>query len=297
MTVHIICDNSVTEREKSDLTQVVSPYPNVRLVFYYIEGNLFEDYPSLQNAYLSKAAYYRLFLTDILPVDIERALYLDCDLLVLKSLSGLWNVDIRNVAVAAVIDSMECYHVEWYNRLRYNPAKLYFNSGVMLINLKYWRDNNALAQFMDYLATCRERIVSHDQDILNAVFQDHKIMLPLEYNLQEGILLKKRRFYYWDYASKFIETVKDPVILHYTVNKPWQITCKHPRKDLFFEFCNQTQWKGFKLQKYPIKKSLKRRIKDLIIEIMQLVHLKNRPEYPYIEIPVADLIHPVVGGG
>lgn len=295
ITVHIICDSSVTEKEKSELCQTVSSHPNVTLSFYHIEGELFENYPSLRNAYLSKAAYYRLFLTDILPEDIEKVLYLDCDLLILKSLSDLWNVDIRNVAVAAVIDSMECYHVEWYNRLRYNPSKLYFNSGVMLINLRYWRDHNALSQFMDYLATYRDRIVSHDQDILNVIFQDHKIMLPLEYNLQEGFLLKKRHFYYWDYASRFIEAVNDPVILHYTVNKPWQITCIHPRKELFFEYCDQTLWKGFKLKKYPIKKPLKRRIKEMIIEMMQLVHLKNRPEYPYIDLSLKDSIQSIGG--
>lgn len=283
ITVHIICDNSVGDKEKKDLKQTVCFNPNLSIKYYHIEGDLFDNYPSLQNAYLSKAAYYRLFLTDILPSNISKVLYLDCDLLVLNSLKELWQVDLKDVALAAIIDSMECYHVEWYNRLRYKPDKLYFNSGVMLINLDYWRTHHALENFMSYLANYRERIVSHDQDILNVIFQDHKILMPIKYNLQEGFLYRKRQFYFWDHADEFAEAVEKPVILHYTVNKPWQKTCKHPMKKLFLDLCNQTVWKGFKLQNYPKKRPLKHKIKKVIIRIMEILYIKKKPMPIYID--------------
>ena len=173
--------------------------------------------------------------------------------------------------------------MEWYNRLRYSPTKLYFNSGVILINLYYWRKHGVLKKFLGYISNCRDRIVSHDQDVLNVVFQDEKILLPLKYNLQEGFLLKKRRFYYWDYEDEFLSAIKNPAILHYTVFKPWQKICKHPRKYLFFEYVNQTIWKGFKLKKYPQKKSQKEKVKHAILFFLELIHLKKKPEYPYID--------------
>lgn len=283
ITVHIICDNSVGDKEKEDLKQTVCFNHNLSIKYYHIEGDLFDNYPSLQNAYLSKAAYYRLFLTDILPSNIDKVLYLDCDLLVLNSLKDLWQIDLKDFALAAIIDSMECYHVEWYNRLRYNPAKLYFNSGVMLINLKYWRTHDSLVNFMSYLENYRERIVSHDQDILNVIFQDHKILLPIKYNLQEGFLYRKRRFFYWDHAEEFAQSIENPVILHYTVNKPWQKTCKHPMKKIFLDLCNQTVWKGFKMQNYPVKKKKCIIIKSTIKKSLEILHLIKK-QSPYIDI-------------
>ena len=105
----------------------------------------------------------------------------------------------------------------------------------------------------------------------------------MKYNLQEGFLLKKRRFYYWDYEDEFLSALKNPAILHYTVFKPWQKICKHPRKYLFFEYVNQTIWKGSQLKKYPQKKSPKQKVKQAILFFLELIHLKKKPEYPYID--------------
>lgn len=282
ITIHIICDESVSDEDKEKLTLTIAPYTNKRIVFYPIDGSLFDNYPSLSNAYLSKAAYYRLFLTEILPDNVGKVLYLDCDLLVLESLSELWNVDIKDKAIAAVIDAVVTYEVITYNRLRYNPSKLYFNSGVMVINLDYWRKHGAIKQFMDYLSNHPERIVLHDQDILNVVFQDKKLLLPLKFNLQEDFFLKKQKFYIWEYSKDFYHAISNPVIMHYTVIKPWHKICKHPKKELFMDYANLSVWKGFELQDYPIKKTTKQKILIFLNQCLCLIHLKEKPEYPYL---------------
>jgi len=283
INVHLIVDNSVTQIQKEQLQKVISGYDKKKLFYYHIDGDLFTNYPNLKNHYLSKAAYYRLFLTDILPSEIDKVLYLDCDMLVLKSLKDMWEVDMSNYAVAAIEDALVSYDILCYNRLRYKPSKLYFNSGVMLINLKYWRETNALQQFMDYLKNYSDRVVSHDQDILNVIFQDKKLLLPITYNLQEGFLLKKRYFYYRDYEDKFFEYVKDPVILHYNIHKPWQKGCDHPRKEMFWKIQAQTIWKDMPLVPYPIRLTFKQKTKIFLVKVMEFMHLKVKPEYPYCD--------------
>lgn len=280
VTFHIVCDESVNEHVKAQLKDVIKNFTDKSIIFYYINGEQFNKYPNLSNWYLSKAAYYRLFLTEILPDSLDKVLYLDCDLLVLQSLGNIWDINLKGFALAAIIDSLECYNVNYYNRLRYSPSKLYFNSGVMLVNLKYWRDNNALAQFMNYLRDYSDRIVSHDQDILNVVFQDSKLLLPIKFNLQEGFLYKKRRFYYWDFAEDFDDSINNPVILHYTVYKPWQKICKNPKKDVFFKYQDQTVWKGSKLQKYPVRFSMKHKL----AKFLERIHLKKDSSEKYIEL-------------
>lgn len=281
--VHAICDESVTNLDKEKLEKTVRQFHSKEISFYEISGNPFDNYPNLHNVYLSKAAYYRLFITDILPNDVDKVLYLDCDLLVLQSLEELYSIDLEGMALAAVIDAWLAYDVSTYNRLRYTPSKLYFNSGVLLINLAYWRRNNVLSCFVDYLENHRDRVQAHDQDVLNAIFSDKKILLPLKFNLQEYFLYKNRRFYFWDYADSFLETISKPVIIHYTVIKPWHKICRHPLKRLFFEYSDQTFWKDFKLQKYPIRKTFKGKIKYILKKTLIALHISKKPGPIYLQ--------------
>mgnify|MGYP003205839749 CR=1 FL=1 len=54
---------------------------------------------------LSKVVFFRCLLSSILPMSVSKVLYLDCDVLVLSSLYGLWETDLTGVALAGVPDS------------------------------------------------------------------------------------------------------------------------------------------------------------------------------------------------
>lgn len=98
---------------------------------------------------------------------------MDGDIIVRNNLNELWNTDIKDYAIGAVPDQSEGLIV-FYNRLKYPPRLGYFNSGVLLINLKYWRDNNLTEQFNKFLQTYPERVVFHDQDILKYTLRIRK---------------------------------------------------------------------------------------------------------------------------
>ena len=117
---HIILDDNVKAEDQQDLDDIVSPYNGKSVVFYKANERMLQmSFPAgMLRQDLTKTMYYRLYLAELLPKEIDKVLYLDGDLIVRHSLLPLWNVDVGENALAAVSDcSISC--IEYYNRLKY----------------------------------------------------------------------------------------------------------------------------------------------------------------------------------
>ena len=133
---HLICDDIPADTQRILTEWVISHHCEIR--FYTINADDFVGFPFEKNARLNFGAYYRLFLGEVLK-DIDKVLYLDCDLIVNGSLRELWETEIDDYALAGVRDRVNDY-IHVFNRLRYPMVDGYINSGVLLINLKKWRE-------------------------------------------------------------------------------------------------------------------------------------------------------------
>ena len=143
----------------------------------------FPCFPNIKNGIgVTQAAYYRLMLSEILPKNIHKVLYLDGDIIVRHSLLPLWNIDMKERPVGVVIYPYEVFP-DFYSRLNHPPQLGYFNSGVMLIDLAYWRKHEVVKDFMRILQEYAEKLQFGDQDVLNVAFSGNKIVLPMKYNL------------------------------------------------------------------------------------------------------------------
>ena len=265
---HVLIDESVTEEEQRDLKETINMFQGKRMLFYPTNCLSAIDFPLFYKR-LSRSAFYRLFLSDILPPSIDKVLYLDGDIIVRHSLLPLWNNDLFNNAVGATIDACEG-DIEKYNRLRYSFKKGHFNSGVLLVNLKYWRDNHVEKDFLRYIADYPDRIILADQDVLNVIFQDKKLILPVKYNLQTAFLRKVPRWDYWKYETELKEAMADPTIVHFTEEgKPWIETTKnpHPFRSTFLKYQNQTKWNDCRIE---------RRSKNQLLRIFVRVFLERK---------------------
>ena len=161
--------------------------------FYYVDMDLVKDCPRYaEGSHISLAAYYRIFLGNLLPLKIHKVLYLDCDLVVVGSIEKLRNTDLKTFAVACV-EEMCSGREEIYTRLHYPSSDSYFNSGVLLVNLDYWREEGLMSKALDYISKNGSKLVFNDQDVLNALLHDCKLFLPFRYNVQDGFLRRKRR--------------------------------------------------------------------------------------------------------
>lgn len=288
VTIHVLIDDSVTVKDKEDLTTTISRFPNGKVLFYNVDLSLLPAFPSLEKrpGQISKAAYYRLMLSEILPESLHKVLYMDGDLIVRGSLSPLWNTDLTGYAVAAASDSSDGY-IEFFNRLRIPFEKGYFNSGVLLVNLDYWREHAVINEFYDFIKTRATDIILWDQDVLNFVFQNRKTSFPIKYNLTNGYFFKTPRFDYWKKEKELSDALKNPVVVHFSSDKPWYIYQRvpHPFTSTWMLYQNQTLWKGVMQEKRPMKMRIVNFISDTLRRIRVI---PQDHTFDYIDIAPID---------
>ena len=283
ITYHVICKRDVTLCDRDKLRSTIIKY-NHKIVFYEISeeiGECFTVGKEGQPKHITISAYYRLLLTSVLPDNIDKVLYLDGDIIVNGSIKELYNIDLNGVAIGVVPDMSEGA-VAPYRRLKYSSKDGYFNTGVCLINLRYWRDNNILSDFIEFASQFPERVVFHDQDIMNYVLRHRKLNLPIKYNIQHGFLFKEPDVS-WEYDEEIASAIASPIIIHYTAaDKPWYLSCSHPFKSIFLMYKNRSVWKDIPL----INNSPRKSIKSLIKQIMYSLGIIQRPVVfnPYREI-------------
>lgn len=284
---HIIIDDDVTSKDKRELEETIREFRNTTVCFYDANYAVLSSFPDSGIRYdITQACYYRLMLAEILPDRINKLLYFDGDIIVRGSLRPVWDIDLTGFAIAAAADCVET-RIDLYNRLRYPSEKGYFNSGVLLINLEYWRNHKVTNEFNDFINNRTEDIIYHDQDVLNGVFWDRKLSFPIRYNFMGGYLWKSRSFDYGKYEKEFLEACKNPVVVHFTGEKPWSAYQRtpHPFSSTWFLYQNQTQWRGIKSDNRPLKLRLVNFSADTL---RKLRVIPRDTRYDYIEIKAVD---------
>lgn len=266
-----IVTESLSEENKKILGDIASK-ANCTLSYCYVDSSIVSQLPMPSDntlSHISVATYYRLFLAELLPENVDKVLYLDCDIIVRGSLEPLWNTDIANFANAAVFQHDSAMTQFCLDRLRIPNRDGYFNAGMQLLNISYWRNNKIQSAFMDYLRHNRSNILFHDQDIMNAVLHGNTVKLSMHWNM----FLSERPTKEISVLGNMVDlqTLQDvwdnSVIIHYTSSiKPWKFMCNHPLTHLYYEYLSKTVFKGYK----PAfdKKMLWYRIKVIICKLI-----------------------------
>jgi len=169
--------------------------------------------------------YYRLLAPHLLPVRLERALYLDCDMLVLNPLHELWNIDLRGNAFAAASHSfVASYATNALNRIRLDTDHDYFNSGVILMDLERARTVASPTRLEDALEKLNGALILPDQDLFNAACGEST--LPLNDELWNYDARCYRQYYAASRGEHDMAWLMDNTrILHFCGSrKPWRRT-------------------------------------------------------------------------
>lgn len=242
--IYILSDN-ISKEKKALLSQIVEKQYKQHLVFYEMDKAIFRDFPLRARDHISIASYYRLKLPDLLPRDMSRILYLDCDMIVAGKLRPLWETDISGMAVAAVMDNLS-FLPETFERLSLPPADKYFNAGTLLINLDYWRQEDVFGKAVKIVNERSDALWWHDQDILNILFHENWCCIPFRWNVMNTIM---RPFPYYTPAlvQEIDEEVRKRAIIHYTCAwKPWIYPCDNPLCFEYYKYLALSPWKSFK---------------------------------------------------
>ena len=187
-----------------------------------VDPSEFDKFP--MSGWVTKEAWFRVKLPDFCP-DLDRILYLDCDTLVCRDLTELWETNLEGNFLGAVEDVWDVQkHIK---RLGLRQPH-YFNSGVLLFNCKYCRENKFFDLVKSYALSTERKIEFCDQDILNVVTDEKKVLLNPKYNY----LNTWWRNFYYEYDGQaeedYLNASKTPVIIHYTGIKPCLKGCGHP---------------------------------------------------------------------
>ena len=218
--VHILTDRLLANTRKRLLSLATAP----NTIEIIESGALTQSsaYCSLVegHAYLSVAIFLRLHAAELLP-SIDKAIYLDADLVVEEDLANLYNTELGD-AYAAGVRALTILRLPPANR---KPLiEPYFNSGVLLLNLARMRAERIGRQLHDSIA--EHRFPCHDQDALNFVFKGNVVWLSPRYNYctpYDAICSHREAAAFFGVPVQEWRMIRrSPSIIHYIYDKPWR---------------------------------------------------------------------------
>ena len=187
----------------------IKSYKKCNVRFVKVNREEFNNYPTVN--WVTTAAWFRTKIPELCP-DCEKVLYLDSDTMVLSSLKELFLTDLKDNYVAVVCD----------------PKTGDFNSGVILFNCTFWRNEQVFNKIKNYVEVNGKNIKCADQEVLNVICASRKLMLPQEYNYCEI------------YKNLEYDIMENPKIVHFVGPNPNRVDCLHSMKAKWSEFAVKT---------------------------------------------------------
>ncbi len=195
--------------------------------------------PEYSNYHVTMPTYFRFHAPKYF-ANLDKILYLDCDVIVRTSLEELFNINIENYAAMMAEDASNNIEKDRLN------LQNYFNAGVMMINLDYWRKNNITNKLFEYCITNKENILWQDQDIINSVLNENILKIKHEWNYQ-----------YFQYEYSRPEEMRTCKILHFAGRfKPWLIPFECSIYDIYYYYLSMTPLKN-NIIEYKLRSSNK----------------------------------------
>lgn len=252
--IYVIANN-ITNYSKEKLNEVSNKY-NRDIIF--IDFNNYKNKLKLNMKWnISLSSYARLFVSSILPSDINKVLYFDCDTVIVDKIDELWNVNTEDYYVCGVADTVSS---ATKLDVGINKNESYINAGMLLINLKKWREDDIEDKFIEFIKKHNGSVTHHDQGVINGVLHLKSKVLEPKFNLMTVYYTMKREhiIFYYGIDNEFYseqeinESLKKPVYIHYTpgfTSRPWVKGCKHPKKNIYIEYLKISPWNDVKLEK------------------------------------------------
>lgn len=197
----------------------------------------------IRDTHVSKTSLLKYYIAEALS-DLDKVLYFDSDVMVLKDLNKLYATDIEGKYLAAVKDPSWFFENMHVLELGLEARGFYFNSGVMLMNLKKIREDGLIAKLEDY--TNNNFRTYMDQDAFNVVVEDDVVLLDYENNAMnfffEHIGLERLGAFYDRQWNNYEEAFGGATIIHFASSKK-PLAAPAPAGEFFRML--QRRWEGY----------------------------------------------------
>lgn len=230
--------HDLSNSDEPILKELETCYP-VTLHYVYVSDDYLPPKEALEANSWGIETYFRLLLTDLLPTDIHRALYIDSDMIINGSIKEFYAQELSSKKLAACKDFTSQppfgdYRDDIFKDI-ITADSSYFNAGFTLFHLDALRQEFDFKRYMDVAKQLDYRIQFPDQDLLNYCHHDDvKLLDPFRYNLYA-------RRAYTDYNLDYSYVKEHVTVVHFATSKPWQGNCFHcDIEQLWWDYAKMT---------------------------------------------------------
>jgi lipopolysaccharide biosynthesis glycosyltransferase len=178
--------------------------------------------------------HMRMFIPYFIPAEYEKVIYMDVDMIVNDDISKLWNTEMNDFIIAAVMDVRikefgSATAIKNYRELGFAPSTKYFNTGLLLMNTVRWREDDLTPKIFKCIDDNREFANYPDQYGLNVIFADNWL------EIDTG----------WSWSAE--EWNPDASLIHFIWRKPIYKTYMFDKRyqEMFFKYLKMTDWNNF----------------------------------------------------
>lgn len=237
-----ILTSDISQANKTKF-KIFAKQKNFNISFIHVDNLIFEKKYLPKNCHYTIETFYRLKIPSLLRA-INKVIYLDSDILVLQNLANLWHTNLAHQPIGAV-ESCRTLQTSEQPATKTSKPNHYFNSGILLMDLKLSRQKRVESKFIHFLKITKNELRDADQDVINEVLRDQISVLDDRWNTQIRFDIPMRAEY------RLIQ--QNPFILHFlTADKPWKTETNHPYSHLYQFFERQTPWWS-EIEKSPNK--------------------------------------------
>jgi len=234
-------------RQKVEVSLERTGFPGARITWLDAPLERIADF-KLGLAYTTPLTFVRILIPELIDDEVDKVLYLDSDVVACEDIGKLWDFDVSDKSLLAARDIIAFVSrpkgIVNYCDLGIPGDTPYFNAGVLLMNLKRWRDRHVTEKISGYLRTYHDVIQLADQEALNAILWNDWGELDFHWNWQivhRSIRLGKREMVWTPEGD-------GKSIIHFTTaEKPWLPGCDYDERKYFFEYLDRTEWGGWRV--------------------------------------------------
>ena len=192
---HIVINN-FSEVNKNKMKTLAKQY-NVNINLYEIDISLLEKYKLPIRTHWPISMYFRFILPLVLD-SVHKLIYIDADIFCLNNADALFDIDLGKSIIGAVPEQKE----EYCRRLGLKNH-IYFNSGLLIIDVIKWNNFNTLEKLLYNIKNTPEKFQCPDQDALNLI-------------LTQNIKYIDQKFNWFNWSNTWTEqTIKDIILIHF----------------------------------------------------------------------------------
>ena len=223
LNVYLIYSKELNEKNINELSNYLKSNMFGELHTIYFENeNKFPIYIE----YISMTTYYRLFAPYMIKENIDRILYLDCDIICNGSILDFYNSNFDGNAIIGCENIIDPQYIEWKTKINTRiglPEDYrYINAGVLLINIPEYVKHITIEQMYKFIEENASELIYQDQDTINKIFCNRIKLADIIYNFQVNSIVDTK-----DYENARL--------VHYSGNqKPWKYDFTATKKGIFY---------------------------------------------------------------